>query len=388
MKNFILLLGLMLFAGMAMGQMKIVSSGAAKVGNTENDPVNNAQLHVEGGNAGSLAWSTTTSDRNVFENNTNQTFQVITPSNRAAGFHFSDVDERAQGAVIYDHREDFMRFDVDNDEGMRLTADGILAIGTSSPTTSVGGSAVVLHADGVAVKPGGGTWSPPSDLRLKKNVNNFTDGLEQVLEIRPVTFQYNGKAGIRNTSKEYVGVIAQEMTKIAPYTVANFDYVEKQILKNSDDSEFPAEEVIGTTEYLSFDPNALTYMLVNAIQEQQVMIEELQIQIEDLKASTTATTDDLSRDINLVDAAQNTLGQNSPNPYNEGTVISYSVAENASSAKMNFYNLTGQLIKSVSLQSGAGQINVSSDELPSGTYTYSLEVDGTLISNKKMVKMR
>ena len=55
---------------------------------------------------------------------------------------------------------------------------------------------------------------------------------------------------------------------------------------------------------------------------------------------------------------------------------------------MNFYNLTGQLIKSVTLQNGAGKVNVSADELPSGTYTYSLEVDGALISNKKMVKMR
>ena len=69
-------------------------------------------------------------------------------------------------------------------------------------------------------------------------------------------------------------------------------------------------------------------------------------------------------------------------------MISYSVADNATSAKMNFYNLTGQLIKSVTLQNGAGKVNVSADELPSGTYTYSLEVDGALISNKKMVKMR
>ena len=141
--------------------------------------------------------------------------------------------------------------------------------------------------------------------------------------------------------------------------------------------------------YLKYDANALPYMLVNAIKEQQAMIKDLQGQLEELKESIVSINGISNSDeVELVDIAQSTLSQNSPNPYNEGTVISYSVADNAISAKMNFYSLTGQLIKSVSLQRGAGQLNVSADELPSGTYTYSLEVDGSLIGNKKMVKMR
>ena len=46
MKNFILLLGFMLFAGMAMGQMKVISNGMVKVGDTSVDPTE--QLEVDG----------------------------------------------------------------------------------------------------------------------------------------------------------------------------------------------------------------------------------------------------------------------------------------------------------------------------------------------------
>ena len=147
-------------------------------------------------------------------------------------------------------------------------------------------------------------------------------------------------------------------------------------------------DIISEETFLNIRDNEIKYLLVNAIQDQQEIIEDLQAQIEELRSSIAVNNSVSNDNVNLVDVAQSTLGQNSPNPYNEGTVISYTVADNATSAKMNFYNLTGQLIKSVSLQNGAGQVNVSADELPSGTYTYSLEVDGALISNKKMVKMR
>ena len=37
-------------------------------------------------------------------------------------------------------------------------------------------------------------------------------------QINPIWFRYNGKAGLP-TDKKYVGVIAQEIEKIAPYLI-------------------------------------------------------------------------------------------------------------------------------------------------------------------------
>jgi hypothetical protein len=222
-----------------------------------------------------------------------------------------------------------------------------------------------------------GGMSVTSDGRLKKNVKKLNRGLETVLSLNPVSFDYTGEKNT-STDRTYVGLIAQELQKIAPEFVSTHEVVDY-------DNE---GMVVGSSEVLKIHDTEIKYLLVNAIQEQQALIEDLQSQISELQSSIGSTSNNTVDNIDLVDVAKSTLGQNSPNPYNEGTVISYTVADNATSAKMNFYNLTGQLIKSVSLQSGAGQVNVSADELPSGTYTYSLEVDGSMISNKKMVKTR
>ena len=205
------------------------------------------------------------------------------------------------------------------------------------------------------------------------------------MSINPVSYEYNGKAGTID-GKSSIGVLAQDLNKILPEMVSSFSITSSTGKVDIDKSSESDSEI--TEEFLSINTSSLQWVLVNAIKEQQTLIEDLQTQIADLRSTISSTENRAIDNVDLVDSEQSALGQNSPNPYNEGTVISYTVADSAISAKMNFYNLTGQLIKSVPLQSGAGQLNVSADELPSGTYTYSLEVDGALISNKKMVKMR
>jgi hypothetical protein len=45
-----------------------------------------------------------------------------------------------------------------------------VGIGTSAP-------AYLLHVNGTAAKPGGGSWTVASDKRLKKNISTFTERL-------------------------------------------------------------------------------------------------------------------------------------------------------------------------------------------------------------------
>jgi hypothetical protein len=114
--------------------------------------------------------------------------------------------------------------------------------------------AFMLEVIGLAAKPGGGMWLVSSDKRLKQNVLPYTDGLDKLLSIEPVTFNYNALSGY-DTSKQYVGVIAQALNEVAPYMVSTFD---RQ-----------------GTEYLSVDNSAMIYMLINAVKEQQAQITEL-----------------------------------------------------------------------------------------------------------------
>jgi len=366
MKNFILLLGIMLFAGMSYGQLKVVASGQTQI-NSGNmlvaHPDNGGRNQITGHDNSSnflFALEPSTSGSLGF-------FEIVGTGGGARTGEFA-LAGRYQRFLTNVTSGGATRFGV---EAMRINADGTVGVGTSSVAAGH-----LMQVNGNIMAAGGTVTT--SDRRLKSNINDFDRGLEDILKIRTRTYNYNGKAGVKNNTKQF-GVVAQEIEKIAPELVGTYIQEERDI----------NNELVKSEEFKYVNTGALTYMLINAIQDQQEIIVELQGQIDELKSSI-ASIDNISNsdDVDLVDVAQSTLMQNSPNPYNEGTVISYSVAENATSAKMNFYNLTGQLIKSVSLQSGAGKLNVSADELPSGTYTYSLEVDGALISNKKMVKMK
>ena len=112
-----------------------------------------------------------------------------------------------------------------------------------------------LRVVGNAYKLSGGTWVALSDRRVKKDVTAYRAGLAEIEKVRPVRFKYNGLGGTEGaTDQENVGVIAQEVEQIAPYMVSS----QKKKLRATDKTE---------TDIKMVDPNAFTYMLVNAVQE-------------------------------------------------------------------------------------------------------------------------
>lgn len=127
-------------------------------------------------------------------------------------------------------------------EAVRMTwlKNGFVGIGTSSPTARLEVNASIVK------KVGGGTWTASSDRRLKKDISDYREGLEEILAIRPVNFRYNKTSGY-NTDEEHIGVIAQELEKIVPHMVSSY----------KKDGE----------EYLQVDNSAMTYMLINAVKE-------------------------------------------------------------------------------------------------------------------------
>jgi hypothetical protein len=150
--------------------------------------------------------------------------------------------------------------------GVFVNTLGNVGIGTETPDLR-------LSVSGNASKTGGGSWATFSDRRVKKDINPFTDGLAVLKQIRPVNFRYNGKLGYP-TDKTYVGVIAQEIQPVAPYTVDSF----RAKLNPGDATE---------TDILRFDPSALTYITINAVKELDTKvaeIEKMRKEIDELRA--------------------------------------------------------------------------------------------------------
>ncbi len=134
---------------------------------------------------------------------------------------------------------------------------GALNIGGAAATAGA-----LLLVNGNAAKPGGGSFIATSDGRLKTEVSEFHDGLQQLKQLKPVNYRYNGKAGT-NGSARYVGLIAQDVQPVMPYMVNSF----MGRLEETDQQD---------TELLALDTSALTFVLVNAIKELDSRIEKLE----------------------------------------------------------------------------------------------------------------
>ncbi|MFO0829849.1 MAG: tail fiber domain-containing protein [Phycisphaerales bacterium] len=88
-------------------------------------------------------------------------------------------------------------------------SDGRVGIGTNAPS-------FLLHVNGSAGKPGGGSWSVASDIRLKKNVETIHGALDSLMAIRGVTFEYIDPKAIDELPGTRLGVVAQEVEKVFP----------------------------------------------------------------------------------------------------------------------------------------------------------------------------
>ena len=140
-------------------------------------------------------------------------------------------------------------------ERMRITSGGNVGIGTPSPSFQL-----QLSNDSAA-KPGSPLWTVSSDIRIKENVRPYTDGIDKLMQINPVYYDYNGKAGFSIT-KDNIGIIAQEMQEVLPNTIKTFNAK----LNEEDEEE---------TELLSFNANELIYVLINSVKELKAEIEIL-----------------------------------------------------------------------------------------------------------------
>ena len=130
---------------------------------------------------------------------------------------------------------------------MTMLSNGNVGIGDTTPSYQL-----ELSTDSAA-KPTSNTWTVPSDRRIKKDIYAFTDGLDVIKQINPVHYTLNGLGGTTE-GMQGIGVIAQDVMDIAPYTVNS------RMGKLYPDDE---EE----TEIYDFNFGALNFAVINAIDE-------------------------------------------------------------------------------------------------------------------------
>ena len=119
-----------------------------------------------------------------------------------------------------------------------------------------------LTVNGTANKTGGGTWAVYSDARSKENVKDYHRGLKELMQLRPVSFNYKKEFGWETDTQ--VGLIAQEVEKVVPSMVNEI-------------------EVGDIKDFKSVDPNEIIYMLINSVKELKKENEELKARLDKLE---------------------------------------------------------------------------------------------------------
>lgn len=80
------------------------------------------------------------------------------------------------------------------------------------------------------------------------------------------------------------------------------------------------------------------------------------------------------------------LAQNYPNPFINSTEIKINIPNDAQTALLYIYDISGHQIRQININSrGKTSVSLTSERLSSGIYLYSLIIDGQLIDTKRMV---
>jgi len=265
---------------------------------------------------------------------------------------------------------------------------GNTGLGTDAPNEK-------LHVNG---KVKANMFVTTSDRRLKSDIEEFKYGLEEVRQLQPVSFAYNGRGGTTDGT-QHIGLIAQELQAVAPELVEEFTHVTYEY------DEDGTQREVGQEKFLQIRDSEVKFMLINSIKQMAAENEALKSQNDALDARLRVLEDliknsgdnstnetDVIDEVNVSLDGNNeiaSLAQNQPNPFNENTVINYFLPENATGAHMNIFSAEGKMIKTIRLNEiGEGRVNLRANGLAAGNYMYQLVTDGGVVGTKTMVLIK
>src|SRR4029079_2879615 len=122
------------------------------------------------------------------------------------------------------------------------------------------------------------------------------------------------------------------------------------------------------------------------IKSLQSAVGSLQKEVADLKSvisQQSLITDGFAQLKTLNLKPQTLLGQNIPNPFDNSTLIPFRIPNDCNDASIMITNtVTSQVISVIPISCSEDHVSIDAGTLPSGKYSYSLYIDGKLISTR------
>ncbi len=201
-----------------------------------------------------------------------------------------------------------------------------------------------------------------SDGRLKDNVQTITDAIKEIKQLRGVSYTWSQEAIEKRNldAMPQIGFIVQEVEKIIP----------EAVIKKGDG-------------YYSINYSTVIPILTEGIKEQQTMIEELKLEITELKSKLNQLTSGYN--IQLKNTPE--YFQIVPNPVEQESKIIYNLENASNKALFAVYDLQGKVLKQINLPINTlkGQLPLNKKDLGKGMYILSLIMNNNEVQSKKFV---
>lgn len=211
-------------------------------------------------------------------------------------------------------------------------------------------------------------WAHSSDARLKTKIVPLENSLEKIIALHGVSYYWNNQP----EDNKQIGFIAQEVEKVFP----------EVIVKDSEGN-------------YSMVPQNLTAPIIEAIKEQQLLIEEKDKKIEALTEKLEQfelallqngiiSEKKQSREIKNKDIAF--LGSYDLKPGGSNASVNFYLPDGSKRAMITLYSANGALLQSIPVSAnGHGTADLSVNLLSAGTYTCRLMLDGKMVDSKHLV---
>ena len=211
--------------------------------------------------------------------------ELQTTDNTSFGYvNFGDPQDNNIGQILYDHDSNYMRFQTNNAERIRIHSGGQVTIGTTSTTIDSSNFGILLNGSNGRIKSA-------IDVGATGNVAQFFGNAGE--------FRIKGDGDVQNTNNSYTGISDQNLkenivdatnklddinqVQIRNYNFIGSDHKQIGVIAQELESVFPSlvktdDEGIKSVKYSIFVP-----ILIKAVQEQQEQIESLKSEIANLK---------------------------------------------------------------------------------------------------------
>lgn len=234
-----------------------------------------------------------------------------------------------------------------------------------------------------------------SDSLFKTNLDTIAHADSLIARLQPKTFDFIDGSGVHMNfpgGRQY-GFIAQQVETVLPDLVST--NVRPALLDTNDTEIYPA------LRYKTVNYTGFIALLMQNAKEQNEKIAQLSQQLAYLqqvvsgccsqaqppKKESFETPAGAVIQTRLQSTDEPSLGQNIPNPFETATRIPVYLPQHIRKAELLFYGHDGKILQNVLIsERGNVQVDVNSESLSSGIYSYTLFTDGKPTETRKMIK--